>query len=157
LTNKFLILFLTIILIVFVFSCAGPPSISTLPPSSAPNTRNVVDGVITIPANEYYEASFTVNTTIMHNARVVGTFEASGGAGDDIEALIITDAVFAKWTQGHNGPTIYDSGKLTASSVNVTISDSGVYHLIFDNSFSLISSKEVTAKLNLVWSSVAGK
>lgn len=153
-TKKFLVLILSITLLPLIFSCAGLPSVSTQAPASAPapNTQNLVDGVISIGANQYYEIKFTVNTTTMRSVKVVGTFKASGGSGNDIEVLIVDDTAFSKWTQGHNVPNIYYSGKLTASSINITMPNSGGYHLIFDNSFSLISSKEVTAKVDLVWS-----
>lgn len=153
-TKIIIMLALALPLVLLSVGCTGAPSVSTEISASAPapDTRNLINGVITIGAGQYYDIKFEVDTGTMHNAGVTGTFKASGGSGNDIEVLILNDSVFAKWITGHHEPTLYYSGKLTSSNISIAISNSGTYHLIFDNSFSLISSKEVTAKVNLVWS-----
>ena len=151
--NKFLALVLSLPLLLSVCGCNSAPSTSVPTPSPPPgsNIRNIVDGIITVKASEYYDIKFTVDAAAMRNPRIVGVFQATGGTGNDIEALIMDDASFPKWTNGHNVTGIYYSGKLSASSINITISNPGIYHLIFDNSFSLITPKEITAKVDLYW------
>jgi hypothetical protein len=149
-----IMLALALPLVLLSASCTGAPSVSTEISSSvpAPDTRNLINGVITIGAGEYYDIKFEVDTGTMRGTGVTGAFKASGGSGNDIEVSILNDAVFGKWITGHNEPTLYYSGKSTSSNISVAISNSGNYHLIFDNSFSLISSKEVNAKVDLFWS-----
>jgi hypothetical protein len=152
---KTLIFIVPVSLLVFYTSCSqAPPSISPEPSTAAlvPDTRNLVNGVISIGAGEYYNIKFSVATGTMLNARVTGTFKAEGGTGNDIEVLIVDDTSFGKWTNGHKVPELYYSGKVNSANISVAIANSGVYHLIFDNSFSLISSKQVLANVDLQWS-----
>jgi len=117
-----------------------------------PQSQNLVNGIITVSAGEYYDQPFSV-TSSMQNARVTGSFRASGGSGNDIVVLFMDDIMFANWLNYHKTPVCYNSGQVTAAKFDMMIcSDPGEYHLVFDNRFSDFSSKDVTTRVDLNWS-----
>lgn len=117
-----------------------------------PQTSNLINGNIVVTPGDYYDIPFLVDTNEMRNIRVVGSFEASGGSGNDIIALILDDIAFANWINEHQVTSLYNSGKITAADIDVSITISGKYHLVFHNLFSIISSKNVTTRVDLNWS-----
>lgn len=119
---------------------------------AVPRDSNLVNGIITVQGNNYYRQQFSV-TSSMQNAAVSGSFRASGGSGNDIKVLIIDSTAFINWSNGHTVSTYYNSGQLTVSSFNIAL-PVGTYYLILDNTFSMISSKQVNTQVNLQWQEV---
>lgn len=105
-----------------------------------------------VTPGDYYDIPFQVDTSEMRNIRVVGSFEAGGGSGNDIIALILDDMAFINWINEHQVTPLYNSGKITTADIDVSITISGKYHLVFHNLFSIFSSKNVAAKVDLNWS-----
>jgi hypothetical protein len=56
---------------------------------------------------------------------------------------------FENWKNGHQARALYQSQKTTVGSISVPINQPGVYYLAFNNQFSLISNKAVTANVLL--------
>jgi len=78
------------------------------------------------------------------NVTLQGNFTASGGSGNDIEAYVMSEADFVNWQNGHAAKTYYNSGKVTVGNITVNLpADAGTYYLMFNNKFSLLSSKSV--------------
>lgn len=88
----------------------------------------------------------------MRNARVKGSFKASGGSGNDIRPLIMDDMAYTNWSNKHQVNVLYSSGQLTVADIDVPITTSARYHLVLSNDFSTVSSKNVTTKIDLIWS-----
>jgi hypothetical protein len=55
---------------------------------------------------------------------------------------------FINWENGHTANTYYNSGQLT-SSISATLPSGGTYYLVYDNTFSVISQKNVNTQANL--------
>jgi hypothetical protein len=121
-------------------------------PMLVPQSQNLVNATITVDAGSYYGVRFSVDTVRMQNAAVVGTFTASGGSGNDIDVFILDDIAFTNWVNGHQVMTLYYPGRLTTERINVSVTSSGTYHLVFSNKFSIISAKNVSTKVDLNWS-----
>jgi hypothetical protein len=119
---------------------------------NTPQSSNLIDGNIVVTPGDYYDIPFLVDTSEMQNIRVVGYFAASGGSGNDIEVAILDDITFTNWINGHQGTSLYNSGKITVAEIDVSITTSGKYHLVFSNTFSIVSSKNVSARVDLNWS-----
>ncbi len=117
-----------------------------------PQSSNLINGNIVITPGDYYDIPFSVDTGEMQDIKVVGSFEASGGSSNDIEAAILDDMTFINWINGQQGTALYNSGKITLAEIDVSITTSGKYHLVFSNTFSTVSSKTVSAKVDLHWS-----
>ena len=87
----------------------------------------------------------------MKDVKVEGSFQASGGSGNDIEALILSEMDFINWSNGHQVSPVYYSGKITIADIDAPITQSGEYRLVVSNMFSVISSKNVSAQVALHW------
>ncbi len=144
-------------ILVLLGACSSPASTPTpthtLTPTPVlvPQSSNLVKGTITVKAGGWYHVSFSV-TSAMIGPRVVGSFKASGGSGNDIVALILDDMAYTNWSNGHTVNALYTSGQITVANINVPISTPGTYHLVFSNIFSIFISKDVATKVDLQWS-----
>lgn len=117
-----------------------------------PKSLNLIDGVITVQPGAYYHIPFTVDLETMAEIRVEGRFQASGGSGNDIKTFILDDVSYLNWVNGHPVTPMYYSGQITIADINIDITTSGDYHLVFENKFSIFSSKNVSARVDLHWS-----
>jgi len=109
---------------------------------------NIVNGLITVSAGNYQAYPFTIPSGAM-NANIVGNFTASGGSGNDIIVLIMDATAFVNWKNGHQVSVYYDSGQLTTSNFDVSLPAGGSYYLVFSNTFSIISTKNVQTRADL--------
>lgn len=80
--------------------------------------------------------------------RVTGQFRASGGSNNDIRVVITDSDGCINYLNGNRGNWLYDSGKTTVGRIDLGLSP-GAYCIIFDNSNSVVSSKEVAARIYL--------
>jgi hypothetical protein len=112
----------------------------------------LLNGSIVVEAAGYKYYNFSINQN-WRNISLTGSFQASGGSGNDIRVLVMTNNDFKNYTNGHKASSYYNSGKLTASNVNINLpSQADDYVLVFDNAFSLISDKTVTGNITLSYS-----
>lgn len=84
----------------------------------------------------------------MRNARISGRFSATGGAGNDLQALITDEDGLLNFKNGHQAKVFYQSGKVTADSFDVRLAP-GTYYLVFNNAFSVFSNKAYDADVRL--------
>jgi hypothetical protein len=104
----------------------------------------LISGSVVVKAGTIYYVRFTVD----RSARVAGRFEAAGGGGNDIEAVIASSDEFENWQNGHQAHVLYQTEKTTVAILNVPIIQPGTYYLGF-NKFSLVSDKTVTGDIVL--------
>ena len=117
------------------------------------HTVNIVNALITVNANAYESYPFYVpaGTT---DVQVQDSFTASGGSGNDIEVLIMDSTDFINWQNDHRASVYYDSGRLTTSNFDVPLpSGPGSYYLVYSNTFSITSQKDVNTQANLRYTS----
>lgn len=121
---------------------------SPLVPAFAPKPveQILVNDVITVPAEKYYQYSFALS----RNATLTGDYKAFGGSGNDIRVLLMDEDSYINWTNGHQANMLYDSGKITVGQIDIPLGP-GKYYLIFNNGFSLLSNKGVNAHLKLIY------
>jgi hypothetical protein len=107
-------------------------------------TTNVLNGLITVVAGHWvsYYADFT------KKGHLVGNFSASGGTGNDIKVYVMDASNYTTWTSGGQASALYNSGQVHDGSFNVAV-ESGRNYVIYDNTFSLISDKQVTTKVDV--------
>jgi hypothetical protein len=116
-------------------------------------TVNIVNCLITVNAGgyEYYQIIVPLGAS---DVQVQGSFTASGGSGNGIVVLIMDTREFVNWQNSHQASAYYDSGQLTTSNFNVTLpSGSGTYYLVYSNTFSIGSQKNVNTQANLRYTS----
>ena len=107
----------------------------------------IVNTAFTVKAGDAKYWTFGVGND---GANVIGRFRAEGGSGNDIKCLILDADSFENWRNGHRVRTYYNSEKITVANVNVNLPE-GEYVLVFDNTFSGLSNKAVTANVEMRW------
>ena len=112
-------------------------------------SKKLLSGEYVVKAGEYRHVTFTFNPEKMENARVIGRFHASGGSGNDIEAVLADESEFENWVNADEARVLYSTGKITNGKIDVPITQPGTYYLVFSNVFSLLADKEVSADIEL--------
>lgn len=107
----------------------------------------IVNSAFTVKAGDAKYWNFRVGS---NGANVVGRFRAEGGSGNDIKCLILDVDSFENWRNGHRVRTYYNSEKITVANININLPQ-GEYLLVFDNTFSGLSNKAVTANVEMRW------
>jgi predicted nucleic acid-binding Zn ribbon protein len=119
------------------------------PPVLIPVTRTLTSGQLVVRAGTYMQTKFNVDTEKMQYVRVVGSFRASGGSGNDIQVVLADESEFENWINGHQARVLYSTGQITNGKVDVQITESGAYVLAFSNTFSTMTDKDVFAEVEL--------
>lgn len=127
---------IAILLLVISFAVARPPAQSRTP---------LVKGSFTVEPRRFKSSRFEVS----QGTQVIGRFRAEGGSGNDIEVYIVDEDGFENYQNGHTVPTYYNSGRVTVGRINIRLNE-GVYYIIFNNQFSSVTNKAVTADIDLV-------
>jgi hypothetical protein len=113
-----------------------------------PATQRIASGQIVVRAKALVQYRFQI-TPEMRSAHVSGQFNASGGSGNDIEAVIATEAEFTNWVNGHQAQVFYSTqGKKTTDTFDVRLGP-GTYYLAFNNRFSAMTAKDVFLEVDL--------
>jgi len=115
-----------------------------VPQTQVSSSVFLVNNVFTVAPGKLQYFQFNVNG----KATVVGKFRAQGGSRNDIKVYILNQDGFENYRNGNNTPTFYNSGQVTVGTV-YSVLLTGSYYLVFDNSFSLLSNKAVTATVEL--------
>lgn len=102
--------------------------------------------IFNVKAGTIYYVRFNVE----RSGRVVGRFQASGGQGNDIQAVITDADNFENWSNGHQARVLYQTDKTTIGNIDVPIGRPGTYYIGFNNKFSLLSDKTVSASVLLI-------
>ncbi len=114
-------------------------------------TTTVFSGSAAVNPNSYYYISFSVPSGAIDVA-LTGSLTAAGGSGNDVKVYVVDYSDFVNYENGHSFSAYYSTGQETAFNVNVGLpSGAGTYYVIFDNTFSIFSSKTVTGTLTLTY------
>ena len=103
-------------------------------------TITIASGVYVVEPGTTKKFSFQVPSGAS-DIRIKIDFEAEGGSNDDIIVKIIDE----------DGHIVYNSGKVTSVHHTVNLWESGVYYLVLDNTFSLVSSKSVDIYAEVIY------
>jgi len=122
--------------------------------ASAPRTRyvpvdqKIATGQIVVKANGYVQYRLTI-TPEMVEPTVAGSFNASGGGGNDIQAAIADEMNYTNWINGHQAQVFWGTqGKQTTGRFEVKLAP-GMYYLVFSNKFSAFTEKQVFLEVDL--------
>jgi hypothetical protein len=123
-------------------------------PSPVPKTRyvpvvqKIVSGQIIVKARGYVQYRLTI-TSEMVEPTIAGTFNASGGGGNDIAAVIADETNYANWINGHQAQVFWSTqGRETTGKFEVRLPP-GMYYLAFSNRFSMFADKQVFLEAGL--------
>ena len=131
-------------------ACLALTLVGVMQLSAVANTYGrfvIVNTAFTVKAGDAKYWNFRVGSD---GANVVGRFRAEGGNGNDIRCLILDPDSFENWRNGHSVRTYYNSEKITVANINVRLAE-GDYVLVFDNTYSVLTNKAVTADVEMRW------
>ncbi len=111
-----------------------------------PHTVKVVDETITLQPGQYRYYGLDV-TTVMVNPRFEGSFSVSGG--NQVKVYVMDSDDFDSWSTGGTVYPEYNSGLVSSTSFNVSLSGAGRYYVVYDNTFSSSTSKSIVTKVVL--------
>lgn len=115
------------------------------------HTTTTGDKAFTLNAGAATYFKFPVSAGA-YNASLKGHFSATGGVGNDIEVFVMTEDDYVNWQNRHTVNTLYNSGKVTQETLNVTLpTDAGMYYLVFSNKSSWLVPRAVQANVNLTY------
>jgi hypothetical protein len=123
-------------------------------PYIQPVTVPLLEKSSVIEPGHYLSVKFTV-VQRSKNVRIDGRFQASGGSGNDVEVFILGEDAFLNYQNDHSAATFYNSGKVTADTLNVSLPSTEdatatvTYYLVLSNSFSVLSNKVVDGNITL--------
>jgi|WetSurMetagenome_2_1015567.scaffolds.fasta_scaffold50446_4 hypothetical protein len=116
-------------------------------PTIQAHSQSIVHDIVTVKAGGYHYYTVTVASG-MQDARITGRFTASGGSGNDIIVLVLDSDGFTNWSNNHEVPAYYSSGKVTTGSLDVLLHAPGTYYLVLSNTFSTVTTKDVRANMD---------
>jgi hypothetical protein len=132
----------------------APAAQAASKPAPVPKTRyvpvnqKIATGQIVVKANGYVQYRLTI-TPEMVEPTVTGSFNASGGTGNDIQAVIADETNYTNWINGHQAQVFWGTqGKQTTGNFEVKLAP-GMYYLVFGNRFSAFTEKQVFLEVNL--------
>ncbi len=128
-----------VILLLRVVQSSSPP---------VPVKEQLTSGQTIVKPGAYFYEKFVVDR--VKDAHVTGSFNASGGTGNDIEVLLLEESNFENWKNGHSAPALYSSGHITTGKIDVPLGQTGTYYIIFSNIFSQ-SEKQVFSDISLTY------
>lgn len=114
--------------------------------------ESIVNSMIRVGPGQYVYYTFSAPNGAS-NAVVSGTFTAGGGSGNDVRVYIMDDQNFINYKNDHQVNVYYSSGQETVGNINVNIPAGQTLYLVYDNTFSIVSSKEVTTNVGLTFTS----
>lgn len=126
-------------------------SASVLFLASASNSRRLVccSSPKYIAPRQYTGVQFTIDPALQRGCRLSGEYVAAGGEHNDIQVVIGDRNEVLNYING-NGGTVMLLEKKTAGNIDLEMPDgAGSYALVFNNRISVVSSKRVSAKIEL--------
>ena len=127
-----------VVIAILIIIAAAPNTVN----EAVPHERSVTvaSGTYSVSAGSIQSISFTVPSGAS-NAKLKLHFTAKGGSGNDIVVKV----------ESGEGGIIYNSGQISSSYTTVTLLYPGTYRIILDNTFSVISSKQVNVQATLTY------
>ena len=113
-----------------------------------PQTGKIATGQILVRAGGYVQYRITI-TPEMSDASISGSFNASGGGGNDIEAVIADETNYTNWINGHQAQVFWQTGGRATTGMIAASLAPGTYYLVFSNRFSMFTEKQVFLDVDL--------
>jgi predicted nucleic acid-binding Zn ribbon protein len=137
-----------LVLLIWGASIRRVSLIPKLPAKPHAHIIPIVDGALTVRARGFSARRFVVPSGAT-NVSVDGHFIATGGMGNDVEVFVLSEDSFVNFQNHHSAQAYYNSGKVTESNINAVLPGTGIYYLVFNNSFSSVTPKAVQANATL--------
>jgi hypothetical protein len=122
-----------------------PPKFRTVP-----ITQKIASGNVTVQARSYTQYPISILPE-MGSTTVSGSFNASGGNGNDIIGVIADESNFTNWINGHQTQVYWSTkGRETTGNLSITLRP-GIYYLAFSNKFSTFTAKQLSLDVQMTY------
>jgi hypothetical protein len=122
-------------------AASGPiPAAAPKPPP--PLVLTVLDeAALELPPGEHFDTAFAVSDPrpCTFRARVQGV----EGGNRDVEVYLLDEDGNSNWHNGIKPAALYESGRTSASTIEVPLEERGRFHLLVSNRYSLMTAKTV--------------
>jgi len=126
---------------------SSSPQVQTAATSPTPTARRIpiTDGqAVEVKAQHYVHYTFQLPAGM---CSVSGRVNGIAGGNKDFEAFILDDDSFRNWSAGATGARAYwQSGRVVVTSIAVTLTGPGTFHLVVSNMWSIATDKTVQAQ-----------
>ena len=112
------------------------------PPPPPPLVLTVLDeAALDLPPGEHFDTAFAVSDPrpCTFRARVQGL----EGGNRDVEVYLLDEDGNSNWHNGIKPAALYESGRTSASTIEVPLEERGRFHLLVSNRYSLMTAKTV--------------
>jgi len=121
----------------------------TLLPKKESRTQVVVsDTFLHVGSGGHKAFRFTV-TGDMEDARLVGSFSASGDSRYNVVVCLMDATAYENWVKDREVSTYYNSGQVDTDSFDLGCLRPGIYCLVYSNRFTEPSAKRVATRADL--------
>ena len=115
--------------------------------SADADTRSLVDSTFVVQNLSYYTITREIDITNLRNVRIVGTIDVSGGS---LNVYVMDPSGYDNFKKTSKPATVlYRADNIQSHSLNLAITQSGTYNIVFDNQAALLSSRTVKIRLDL--------
>ena len=137
-----------VVIALFVFGLVPGTHQSLIP---IQHTLIIVNSMVRVEPSQYGYYTFNVPSNAS-NALVSGTFTASGG-GNDIKVVILDEQNFINFKNKQQVNAYYSSDQKTVGNISAKVPSGQTLYLVYDNTFSTVSSKEITTNVSVTYTS----
>jgi hypothetical protein len=129
-------------------AASAPAPLSVPKTQYVPVSKKIATGQILVKARGYVQYRITIEPEMVEPV-LTGSFNASGGSGNDITAVIADEMNYTNWINGHQARVFWGTeGKQTTGTFKVRLRP-GQYYLAFSNKFSAFADKQVFLEVDL--------
>jgi hypothetical protein len=115
--------------------------------SAEADTRSLVDSTFVVQNLSYYTVTREIDVSNLRNVRIVGTIDVTGGS---INLYVMDPSGYDNFKKTNKPATVlFRADNIQSHSMNLPITQSGIYHIVLDNQATLLSSRTVKMRLDL--------
>jgi hypothetical protein len=101
------------------------------------------DPALRLPPGEHFDTAFVVSDAYARPCTFRGRVQGVEGGNRDFEVYVLDEDGHANWHNGVEPRALHESGRTSASTIEIPIEGEGRFHLLISNRFSVFTSKTV--------------
>ncbi|MBD0319805.1 MAG: hypothetical protein ICV87_05700 [Gemmatimonadetes bacterium] len=123
---------------------AAPAPKPEPPPPPPPHIVSVLDDpALRLPPGEHFDTAFVVADPHGRPCTFRGRVQGVEGGNRDVEVYVLDEDGHANWHNGVEPRALYETGRTSASTIEIPIEGEGRFHLLISNRFSVFTPKTV--------------
>jgi hypothetical protein len=114
------------------------------PPPPPTHVVSVMDDpALRLPPGEHFDTAFVVSDPHARPCTFRGRVQGVEGGNRDFEVYVLDEDGHTNWHNGIEPRAIHESGRTSASTIEIPMPGEGRFHLLISNRFSVFTSKTV--------------